>query len=142
MRFKKKICLTLVVNQTNRAFNSEYVGQGILFIQSYLYSEIIHVCLKFLRFFSRKKCLDLKSFSDKSRKTYLKQNNKGPHQRRYTCVLFKPCSYHLDRGSSVEIGVECQIFVMVIFFSCGKVLQFGAHSRYYKGALTQRDNFQ
>ena len=47
-------------------------------------------------------------------------------------------SRHLDRASNVEIGVECQIFVIVIFFSCGRVLQFGAHSRYYKGALTQK----
>ena len=45
-------------------------------------------------------------------------------------------SCHLDRASNVDIGVECQIFV--IFFNCGQVLQFGAHSRYYKGALTQK----
>ena len=45
---------------------------------------------------------------------------------------------HLDRASNVEIGVECQIFVIVIFFKCGRVLQFGAHSRYYKGASTQK----
>jgi hypothetical protein len=38
-------------------------------------------------------------------------------------------SCHLDRVSNVEIGVECQIFVIVIFFNCGPVLQFGAHSR-------------
>ena len=42
-------------------------------------------------------------------------------------------SCHLDRASNVEIGVECQIFVIV--------LQFGAHSRYYKGALTQKRSF-
>ena len=47
-------------------------------------------------------------------------------------------SCHLDRASNVEIGVECQIFVIVIFFNCGRVLQFGAHSRYYKSALTQK----
>jgi hypothetical protein len=41
----------------------------------------------------------------------------------------------------VEIGVECQIFVIVIFFNCSHVLQFGAHSRYYKGALTQKRSF-
>ena len=45
-------------------------------------------------------------------------------------------SCHLDRASNVEIGVECQIFVIVIFFDYDQVLQFGAHSRYYKGALT------
>jgi hypothetical protein len=37
---------------------------------------------------------------------------------------------HLDRASNVEIGVECQIFVIVIIFKCDRVLQFGAHSRY------------
>ena len=42
---------------------------------------------------------------------------------------------------NVEIGVECQIFVIVIFFNCSWVLQFGAHSRYYKGALTQKRSF-
>ena len=46
-------------------------------------------------------------------------------------------SCHLDKASNVEIGVECQIFVIVIFFNYSRVLQFGAHSRYYKGALTQ-----
>ena len=48
------------------------------------------------------------------------------------------CSCHLDRALNVEIGVECQVFVIVIFFNCGRVLHFGAHSRYYKGALTQK----
>ena len=37
---------------------------------------------------------------------------------------------------NVEIGVECQIFIIVNFFNCSRVLQFGAHSRYYKDALT------
>ena len=52
-----------------------------------------------------------------------------------------PGSCHLDRASNVEIGVECQIFVIVIFFNCGRVLQFRAHSRHYKGALTQKWSF-
>jgi hypothetical protein len=47
-------------------------------------------------------------------------------------------SCHLDRASNVEIGVELQIFVIIVFFDCVCVLQFGAHSRYYKGALTQK----
>ena len=47
-------------------------------------------------------------------------------------------SCHLDRASNVEIGVECQIFVIVIFFNC---LQFGDYLRYYKGALTQKRSF-
>ena len=45
---------------------------------------------------------------------------------------------HLDRALSVEISVECQIFVIVIFYNCCRVLQFGAH---YKGALTQKRSF-
>ena len=56
-------------------------------------------------------------------------------------VEFMFGSCHLDRASNVEIGVECQIFVIVIFFNCSRVLQFGAHSRYYKGALTQKRSF-
>ena len=47
-------------------------------------------------------------------------------------------SCHLDRALNIKIGVECQIFVMVIFFNYGRVLQFGAHSRSYKGVLTQK----
>ena len=41
----------------------------------------------------------------------------------------------------MQIGVECQIFVIVVFFNCGRVLQFGAHSRNYMGALTQKRSF-
>ena len=43
--------------------------------------------------------------------------------------------------SNIEIGVEYQLFVIVIFFNCEQVLQFWAHSRYYKGALTQKRYF-
>ena len=50
-------------------------------------------------------------------------------------------SCHLDRALNGGIGVECQIFVIVIFFNCGRVLQFGELSRYYKGALTQKRSF-
>ena len=50
-------------------------------------------------------------------------------------------SCHLDRASNVEIDVECQIFVMVTFLNCVRVLQFEAHSRYYKGALTQKRSY-
>ena len=46
-------------------------------------------------------------------------------------------SCHLDRASNVENGLECQIFVIFIFFNCSQVLQLGAHLRYYNGALTQ-----
>ena len=40
-------------------------------------------------------------------------------------------SCHLDRVSNVEIGVECQIFVIVIFFNSGQVLKLEADSWYY-----------
>ena len=50
-------------------------------------------------------------------------------------------SNHLDRASNVKIGVERQIFVVVIFFDCDRVLKLGAHSRYYKGVLTQKRSF-
>ena len=53
-------------------------------------------------------------------------------------------SCHFDRVLNVEIGVECQIFVIDIFFNFGQVLQFGAHSRHFKGhkgALTQNHFF-
>jgi hypothetical protein len=59
----------------------------------------------------------------------------------FKCEIVFSASCHLDRASNVEIGVECQIFVIVIFFNCRRVLQFGAHSRYYKGALTQKRSF-
>ena len=49
-------------------------------------------------------------------------------------------SCHLERASNVEIGVECQIFV-IIFFNCSRVLQFGVDSRYYKGVVTQKRSF-
>ena len=50
-------------------------------------------------------------------------------------------SCHFDRASNVKIGVEYQIFVIVIFLNCGQVLQFGAYSRYYEGALTKKRSF-
>ena len=50
-------------------------------------------------------------------------------------------SNHFDRASIIKIGVEFQIFVIVIFINCSRVLQFGTHSRYYKGALTQKRSF-
>ena len=49
-------------------------------------------------------------------------------------------SCYLDRASNVKVSVECQIFVIVIFLTVW-VLQFGAHTRYYKGALTQKRSF-
>ena len=42
-----------------------------------------------------------------------------------TCLL----SGIYVRFMSFGQGVECQTFVIVIFFSCGQVLQFKAHSR-------------
>ena len=48
---------------------------------------------------------------------------------------------HLDRALNVKIGVECQIFVIVIFLNYGRVLQIWVHSRYYMGVLTQIRSF-
>ena len=56
---------------------------------------------------------------------------------KYLMRLFSG-SCHLDRASN---GVECQIFVIFIFFNYGQVLLFGAHSWYYKGALPQKRSF-
>ena len=50
-------------------------------------------------------------------------------------------SCHSDRASNVKIGVQCQIFVIVIFLNCNWVSLFGAHSRYYKGASTEKRSF-
>ena len=50
-------------------------------------------------------------------------------------------SCHLYRVLNVEIGVECQIFVIVVFLNLGRVLQYEAHTRQYKGALTQKRSF-
>ena len=47
-------------------------------------------------------------------------------------------SCHLDRASKGQIGVEHQIFVIVILFDCGQLLQFWEQSRHYEGALTQK----
>ena len=44
-------------------------------------------------------------------------------------LVFMSGSCHLDRVLNVEIGIECQIFFIVIFFYCGHFLQFGVHSR-------------
>ena len=52
---------------------------------------------------------------------------------KYQLNLLMSGSCYLD-----GVGVECQTFVIVIFFNCSQVLQFGAYSRYYKGALTQK----
>ena len=50
-------------------------------------------------------------------------------------------SCHLDRASNVEIGVEHRIFVIVTFSNCSRVVQFGVHLKYHKGALTQKRSF-
>ena len=55
---------------------------------------------------------------------------------------FMSGSCHLDTASNVKSRIQCQIFVIVIFFNCSWVLQFGAHSRYYEGASTQKRSFQ
>ena len=58
--------------------------------------------------------------------------------------LVKKCNVwfvSFRQGSNVEIAVECKIFAIVIFLNCSRVLQFEAHSRHYKGALTQKQSF-
>ena len=69
------------------------------------------------------------------------------------CLLFDFCvkpsetlfvmsgSCHLDSASNVEIGIECQIFVIVIFFNLHQVLKLWPHSRCYKGTLNQKRSF-
>ena len=39
---------------------------------------------------------------------------------------------------SFEQSVECRNWCYCYLFNCSGVLQFGAHSRYYKGASTQK----
>ena len=56
-------------------------------------------------------------------------------------IVLMSGSCHLDRASNVKISVECQIFVIVIFFNFGQVLQFGAHLRHYKSKLNQKRSF-
>ena len=40
------------------------------------------------------------------------------------CIAKMSGSCHLGRASNVEIDVECQIFVIVIFFNCHRVIEF------------------
>ena len=42
------------------------------------------------------------------------------------------------RMSKLLLNVK---YLLLLSFNCGQVLQFGAHSRYYKGALTQKISF-
>ena len=48
-------------------------------------------------------------------------------------------SCHLDMAW--ECQNWCWMFVFVIFFKCVQCLRFGAHSRCYKDALTQKRSF-
>ena len=54
----------------------------------------------------------------------------------YSILITSSC--HLDRVWNIEIGVEYEIFVIAIFFNWSRVLQFGEHSKYFMGALTQK----
>ena len=52
---------------------------------------------------------------------------------------FMSGSCHLDRASIFEIGVECQIFLIVIFFTVAEYYNLGyIQGMYYKGALAQK----
>ena len=50
--------------------------------------------------------------------------NMGDYSQLILSLMSGSC--HLDRASNVEIGVECQIFVIVIFFTV---------SECYKGTI-------
>ena len=41
--------------------------------------------------------------------------------------------------SKLVLNIKC--LLLLYFFTCSQVLQFWAHSRYYKGALTQKRSF-
>ena len=47
-------------------------------------------------------------------------------------------SCHFNRASNDEFSIEFWIFDIDMFFNHKPVLKFGAPSRYYKGALTQK----
>ena len=68
--------------------------------------------------------------------TWSKDYSEGKLQ---SCLMAGSC--HLDRTSNIKICVECQIFLIVIYVNWHRVLQFGAHSSYYKGALTLKRSF-
>ena len=48
--------------------------------------------------------------------------------------------WFMSFGQSVECPNWCWMSNICYLFNCGRVLQFGAHSR-YKGALTQKRSF-
>ena len=58
-------------------------------------------------------------------------------------VLFdlRSGSCHFNRASNDKFSVEFWIFGIVIFFNWGWVLKFGAPSRYFKDALTQKRSY-
>ena len=57
-------------------------------------------------------------------------DSKGGLISQHSSFLSGSC--HLARASNVEIGVECQIFVSVIFLNYGDIYNFG----HIQGALT------
>ena len=50
-------------------------------------------------------------------------------------------SCHLDRALNVKIGVECKIFVIVIFFNCDRVYNLGHIQGIQKFALINKRSF-
>ena len=50
-------------------------------------------------------------------------------------------SCRFDKASNDEFSVEFLLIVIVMFFNRSQVLKFGAPSRYYEGALTQKRSF-
>ena len=51
------------------------------------------------------------------------------------------CLVHVIWTGRQMSKLVLNIVVIVIFFNRSQVLQFGAHSMYYKGALTQKRSF-
>ena len=41
----------------------------------------------------------------------------------------------------LKLMLNVKYLLLLFSFHCGRVLQFGAHSRYYKGALTHKRSF-
>ena len=60
----------------------------------------------------------------------------------FALVRFMSWFMSFDRASNVEIGVECQIFVIVIFLTAAKCYNLGdILGKYEKGVLTQKRSF-
>jgi hypothetical protein len=73
------------------------------------------------------------------------------HSQQNIYFFFLNLLVHLFSDHVISTGLQMMnlvsnleyVFVVIMFFNCSQVLKFGAPSRYYKSALTQkRDNFE